>query len=117
MMKAHQIQLHPRLQSKSRPPSTKYEFAKVKSVPHQRIFYGCPSCWFYCPQDMKRLAKHIRNTHLIDVEDGYETPVDEENDSDEYEPAKLYRDPVVEKEIFEKIVDITNGFKKLFRTK
>ncbi|KAG2197156.1 hypothetical protein INT47_009463 [Mucor saturninus] len=85
MMEVHQIQLHPRMQSRSRPISTQYEFVKSKSDPHQCLFYGCPSCWFYCPQDLQRLAKHIQDTHLVDLEDGYETPEYEEEKNVVYE--------------------------------
>jgi Pyruvate/2-oxoacid:ferredoxin oxidoreductase delta subunit len=118
MMKDHQIQLHPRMQRKSRPLSTKYKFVKVNTAPHRRVLYGCPSCWFYCPQDLERLANHIHDIHLTDMEDGYETPVDEDDASDDEEvPIEKFRDPTAEKEIFDKLVALTNNFKKMFTTK
>lgn len=105
MMQVHNLQLHPRPQSKSRPPSIKYDFVKAKSEPHQHLLYGCPSCWFYTTQDLERLKEHIQSTHLVDLD----TPVHKEE-----EVVYQHRNPSAEKEIFEKITEITNNFKKLF---
>lgn len=118
MSKQHDIILQPRKQRRSRPRSTKYDFVKSKNIPHRRLLYGCPSCWFYCPQDLNRLAQHYEDIHIGYLDEGYETPIDEEDASDDEEiPAGISRNPAAEKEILEKLSDITKNFKKMFSTK
>lgn len=75
----HNISLPSRVKSKGRPRSTKYRFV-TKSGRYRRTLFGCPSCWFHCPKDYRRLEAHIKDAHLDEDGLGFEQPEDEEGD-------------------------------------
>jgi Pyruvate/2-oxoacid:ferredoxin oxidoreductase delta subunit len=85
MKDQHSIELKPRAPGPNRPASTKYNFINKRSY-HRRTLFGCPSCWYHCPQNYNFLREHIADHHLAEDAVGFEDPVSEDGDfSDEEE--------------------------------
>lgn len=117
MRNFHSIDLTPRKTGKNRPQSPKYEF-RTKKQPFRRTLLGCPSCWFYCPLDFKRIGEHIRDFHLDIENEDTEDPIDE-NEAD-YDDQVYYDESPLDSnaakaDIFAAMDALTSKFKTLFK--
>lgn len=89
----HGYILNPRQIGHHRPPSNKYSYENDIKKKWDVQHFGCPSCWFHCPQNFETLMQHIMIEHEPAKVDGFvqKVPDDEieEYETDEEEKDEL----------------------------
>lgn len=115
----HAIELPPRKTGTRRPRNVKYEW-KTKKQFHRRTLMGCPSCWFYCPLNFRRIAQHIKEFHLDPDNEGIEDPsIDEDEANFDDENMVQNQNPLditaAKADIFAAIEALTGKFNSLFK--